>query len=358
MEFVAIMPDIPNPNLVEVNELKTWFPIKAGVFRRTVGHVRAVDGVSFTVPRGQTFGLVGESGCGKTTLGRTLLGLYRPTAGHLFFDTPRQAIDTLHTSQDEKERQKLLKEYDVYNFKGAKLASARQEFQMVFQDPFGSLNPRMAVGDLIAEGLDIHKRWTTRAERADMILALMEDTGIDPGYLHRYPHEFSGGQRQRIGIARALALKPKLLILDEPVSALDVSIRVQILDLLNKLKDEHNLTYLFIAHDLSVVEYFSDTVAVMYLGKIVEIASRESLYRERFHPYTRALIDAVPQPDPDRPRNRVVLGGDVPSPANPPPGCRFHPRCPIATEKCRIDEPPLVDVRSGHQAACWHPGQL
>ncbi len=332
MEFVATMPDIPNPNLVEVNDLKTWFPIKAGVFRRTVGHVRAVDGVSFAVPRGRTFGLVGESGCGKTTLGRTLLGLHRPTAGHLFFDTPRKVIDTLHTSTDEKERQALLKEYDVYNYHGAKLASARQEFQMVFQDPFGSLNPRMAVGDLIAEGLDIHKRWSTRAERHDMILSLMEDTGIDPGYLHRYPHEFSGGQRQ-------------------------LSIRVQILDLLNKLKESHNLTYLFIAHDLSVVEYFSDTVAVMYLGKIVEIADRESLYRERFHPYTRALIDAVPQPDPDRPHNRNILGGDVPSPANPPKGCRFHPRCPLATERCKVDEPPLVDVRAGHQVACWHPGQ-
>jgi oligopeptide/dipeptide ABC transporter ATP-binding protein len=351
------MPEITNPNLVEVTDLKTWFPIKAGVFRRTVGHVRAVDGVSFSVPRGQTFGLVGESGCGKTTLGRTLLGLIKPTSGHLFFDTPRRVIDTLKTTTDEAERQRLTKEFDVYSYTGAKLASARQEFQMVFQDPFGSLNPRMSVGDLIAEGLDIHKRWTTRADRHDQVMALMADTGIDPDYFHRYPHEFSGGQRQRIGIARALALKPKLLILDEPVSALDVSIRVQILDLLNKLKETHNLTYLFIAHDLSVVEYFSDRVAVMYLGKIVEIADRESLYRERFHPYTRALIQAVPQPDPDRPRARAVLGGDVPSPANPPKGCRFHPRCVLATDRCRTEEPVLAEVKPDHWAACWHPGE-
>lgn len=355
-EYDATMPDSRNPHLVEVEDLKTWFPIRAGVFRRTVGHVRAVDGVSFQVARGRTFGLVGESGCGKTTLGRTLLGLYKPTSGRLFFDTPQDIIERIKTSEPA-ESKRLAAEHDVYAFHGARLAEARQSFQMVFQDPYGSLNPRMTVGDLIAEGLDIHQRWTTKAERQGQISELMEATGIDPSYIGRYPHEFSGGQRQRIGIARALALKPKLLILDEPVSALDVSIRVQILDLLNELKEQFQLTYIFVAHDLSVVEYFSDTVAVMYLGKIVEIADRQSLYANRFHPYTRALIQAVPQPDPDRPRDRIVLGGDVPSPASPPSGCRFHPRCPIATEECRNIEPPLVEVHSGHKVACWHSDQ-
>ena len=292
-------------NLLAVNDLKMHFPIRTGVFRRVVGHVKAVDGVSFDIPRGKTVGLVGESGCGKTTTGRTLVGLYKATGGTVLFDGR-----------------------DMFDLKGKELAAARRRFQMVFQDPYGSLNPRIPVGDIIAEGPDIHKLYETKSQRRELVETLMDQTGLDPAYINRYAHEFSGGQRQRIGIARALALRPDLLILDEPVSALDVSIQVQILELLNQLKDDLGLTYLFIAHDLSVVEYFSDYVAVMYLGKIVEIADRASLYAEKIHPYTQALISAVPVPDPVTKSKRIILEGDVPSPISPPSGCPFHPRCP------------------------------
>jgi len=317
-------------NLVSIKDLKMHFPIRSGLLRRVVGYVKAVDGVSFDIPRGKTVGLVGESGCGKTTTGRTLVGLYKATAGSVEFDGQ-----------------------NLTELKNREIIKLRRNFQMVFQDPYGSLNPRIPVGDIIAEGLDIHNLYETREERKSLVENLMDKTGLDPAYINRYSHEFSGGQRQRIGIARALALNPELLVLDEPVSALDVSIQVQILELLNNLKRDLGLTYLFIAHDLSVVEYFSDYVAVMYLGKIVELADRKSLYAEKFHPYTQALISAVPVPDPETKRKRIILEGDVPSPISPPSGCPFHPRCPQVMDRCRREIPPTVEKKPGHRVNCW-----
>jgi len=362
------MDHVENNNLLEVYNLKKYFPIKTGVFKRTTGHVKAVDGISLNVRRGQTIGLVGESGCGKTTAGRTIVALYKATEGEMYFDIPKTVIAEIRGLKDQLKVAKqgtplfkdlnhqlklLLKEYDIFSLPNQKLNEKRQDFQMVFQDPYGSLNPRLSVGDIIGEGLDIHKKYSTHDERKKMVQELMDVTGIDPGYINRYPHEFSGGQRQRIGIARALALRPKLVVLDEPVSALDVSIQVQILDLLNKLKNDFGLTYLFIAHDLSVVEYFSDTVAVMYLGRICEMADRAAIYKDKLHPYTQALISAVPVPDPDNKSKRIILTGDVPSPINPPPGCNFHPRCRFKMDICSVEQPPLVEIKPGHQCACW-----
>lgn len=360
-----------NPYLVELYNLKTYFPIKAGIIKRTVGYVKAVDGVSFKIKRGKTLGLVGESGCGKTTVGRTIVGLYKPFDGEMFFDVPSEIvaeINNLQASYNEMDKKKkkskkgmeilkqlssLRKEYDIYAYTKEKIRKERVNFQMVFQDPYGSLSPRMTVGDIIAEGLDIHKKYSSRKERKLIVQDLMEHVGLDPNYINRYPHEFSGGQRQRIGIARAIALKPKLLVLDEPVSALDVSIQTQILKLLNNLKEEFGLTYLFIAHNLSVVEYFSDDIAVMYLGKIVEIASKNDLYDNKLHPYSQALISAVPVPDPERKKERIILSGDVPSPINPPKGCNFHPRCIHKMEKCTQQEPMMKEVEKDHFVSCW-----
>ncbi len=356
-------------NLVDILDLKMHFPIRAGVFKRTVGYVKAVDGITFSIPRGKTVGMVGESGCGKTTAGRTLVGLYKKTDGEVFFDVPKDIVDKImalkeklagfdHQKSHEaretaKKLQNLREKYDLFSLPKHELNRQRRRFQMVFQDPYGSLNPRVPIGDIIAEGLDIHHLYSNKAERKAVVEDVMERTGLDPAYINRYAHEFSGGQRQRIGIARVLTLKPDLIVLDEPVSALDVSIQVQIIELLNALKRDFGLTYLFIAHDLSVVEFFSDFVAVMYLGKIMEVAERGDLYENKLHPYTQALISAVPVPDPVTKRKRIILEGDVPSPISPPSGCPFHPRCPHAMDICKKEPPPMLDKAENHRVACW-----
>jgi oligopeptide/dipeptide ABC transporter ATP-binding protein len=317
---------MPSP-LVQVKNLQQHFPVRKGVFRTVAGHVRAVDGISFEIAEGETLGLVGESGCGKTTAGRTILKLLRPTAGRIDYEGR-----------------------DITELCGAELRMLRRKMQIVFQDPYGSLNPRMTVRSIIEEGLIVH-RLGNRQERLDRVAEVLEQTGLDRRYVNRYPHEFSGGQRQRISIARALALKPRFIVLDEPISALDVSIQSQVINLLVQLRDEMKLTYLFISHDLSVVEYISDRVAVMYLGEIVELAESRELYRNPLHPYTHALLSSVPSIDPTRRRKRILLEGDVPSPINPPSGCRFHPRCPLAMDVCRTTVPRELNV-AGHMVRC------
>ncbi|MCS6936781.1 MAG: dipeptide ABC transporter ATP-binding protein [Candidatus Bipolaricaulota bacterium] len=318
--------------LLEVKNLKKYFPVRRGVFRRVVAHVKAVDGVSFFIREGETLGLVGESGCGKTTVGRTVLRLLDPTEGEILFYQNGKPID-------------------IAKIPNRKMKPLRRQMQIIFQDPYSSLNPRMTIGDIIAEPLLVHGVGTPK-EREARVRQLLEAVGLNPQYIKRYPHEFSGGQRQRIGIARALALEPKLIICDEPVSALDVSIQAQVINLLEDLQKEFGLTYLFIAHDLSVVRHISNRVAVMYLGQIVEMAETEELFRNPKHPYTEALLSAVPVPDPDYERERIILKGDVPSPVNPPSGCRFHPRCPYAQEICKQKEPSLVDIGGEHFVSC------
>jgi oligopeptide/dipeptide ABC transporter ATP-binding protein len=317
-------------DLLVVRHLKTYFPIRKGIFSRTVGYVKAVDDVSFTVRRGETLGLVGESGCGKTTLGRSLLRLIEPTDGEIFFEGK-----------------------NIRTMKPHELRVLRKDMQIIFQDPFSSLNPRLTVGQMLREVLEVHQLAEGKAAEK-RAAELLEQVGLSAQYLNRYPHEFSGGQRQRLGIARALAVEPKFIICDEPVSALDVSIQSQIINLLKDLQKALGLTYLFIAHDLSVVEYISDRVAVMYLGKIVEIAECEDLYRLPQHPYTEALLSAVPIPDPKLKRKRIVLTGDIPSPANVPSGCGFHPRCPKAEEMCKQLMPQLQAIPSNpmHYVSC------
>ncbi len=316
-------------DLLKVEHLKKYYPVKTGVFQRVTGHVQAVDDVSFSVRRGETLGLVGESGCGKTTIGRAILRLTEPTSGSVWFDD-----------------QELLK------LKGAALKSVRREMQIIFQDPYSSLDPRLRIGDSVMEGRSIHHIGDKR-DRYQMVLDVLHKVGLEEYHSRRYPHEFSGGQRQRIGIARALALKPHFIVCDEPVSALDVSIQSQVLNILKDLQQDLGLTYLFIAHNLGVVEHISDRVAVMYLGKMVEMAQRDELFRNPLHPYTRALMSAIPIPDPKVKRERIILKGDVPSPLNPPSGCRFHPRCPIAVAECAINEPQLVEKTPEHRVACW-----
>ena len=319
--------------LLEIRHLKKYFPIRKGVLQREVARVHAVDDVSFAVREGETLGLVGESGCGKSTLGRTIVRLLDPTAGEILFRG--RGIEDLGPRR---------------------LRPLRREMQMVFQDPYASLNPRKRVGTIISDPMRIHGLGS-RSEQKVRVEELLETVGLSPEHYNRYPHEFSGGQRQRIGIARALALRPKLIIADEPVSALDVSIQSQMLNLLEDLQNEFQLTFIFIAHDLGVVRHVSDRIAVMYLGKLVELSPAEELYARPIMPYTEALLSAVPIPDPDlaRKRERIVLEGDVPSPINPPSGCRFHPRCRYATDVCHEIEPPLVDYGNGHLAACHHP---
>jgi len=315
--------------LVEVNDLVKYFPVRAGLLQRVVNHLKAVDGVSFVVKKGETLGLVGESGCGKTTVGRTMLRLIEPTSGVIKFD-----------------------DKDVLALKPRELKAVRRDMQIIFQDPYASLDPRVPIGESVIEGLHIHNIGTPR-ERVDIMRETLKKVGLEDYHARRYPHEFSGGQRQRIGIARALALRPRFIICDEPVSALDVSIQSQVLNILKDLQIEFGLTYLFIAHNLSVVEHVSDRVAVMYLGKIVELTTREELFRNPLHPYTQALMSAIPVPNPRLRRQRIILKGDVPSPLNPPKGCRFHPRCPVAIEKCSHEVPPLLEVSPEHWVACW-----
>ncbi len=317
-------------SLLKVENLKVHFPVKPGVFSAVKAHVKAVDGVSFSIEAGETLGLVGESGCGKSTLGRAIVNLVTPIAGNIVFDGK-----------------------DIAHLRGAELLTVRRGLQMIFQDPIGSLNPRMTVEEIIGEALDIHSLVDSTSARAKRVRELLKDVGLNEAYAQRYPHEFSGGQRQRIGIARALAVEPKLIVCDEPVSALDVSVQAQIINLLQDLQQQRGLAYLFIAHDLSVVKHISRRVVVMYLGKIVELGSARAVVEEPKHPYTQALISAVPVVNPDLKRQRTILSGDVPSPINPPPGCPFHPRCPIAQlDICAVDIPPLREITPGHWAAC------
>jgi peptide/nickel transport system ATP-binding protein len=326
------------PILLDVRDLKKHFPIQRGFFRRTVGYVRAVDGVSFTLHEGETLGLVGESGCGKTTTGRVILRAYEPTAGQVLFRKDGEMVD-------------------VAQIAGQALKELRRDMQIIFQDPFSSLNPRMTVLDIVGEPLQIHRE----ARGADLkvqVSDLLQRVGLRPQHMNRYPNAFSGGQRQRIGIARALALRPRLIVCDEPVSALDVSIQAQMLNLLKNLQKDFGLTYLFISHDLSVVEHISDRVAVMYLGRMVELAPATRLYTMPRHPYTEALLSAVPSIDPERPNKRIILTGDVPNPANPPSGCVFHPRCRYAKDICRTQVPEWRNLGTGHWVACHRAEEL
>lgn len=323
---------ITNHQLVKVDNLKKYFPITSGiVIQKQIGAVRAVDGINLEIQKGETLGLVGESGCGKTTAGRTILGLYKPTSGLVLID-----------------------KYDVSNASHADMMLLRRKAQMIFQDPFASLNPRWTVNAIISEPLKVHKLAKTNKERTERVYELLSLVGLSGRLYNRFPHEFSGGQRQRIGIARALASQPEFIVCDEPISALDVSIQAQVVNLLEDLQDQFGLTYLFIAHDLSMVRHICDRVAVMYLGIIVELASRDELYEHHVHPYTRALLSAVPIPDPkkDRARKRIILTGDVPSPINPPEGCRFHPRCPIMQDRCTKVIPEWREISKDHWVAC------
>ncbi len=315
--------------LLKVKQLKKYFPIKRGLMSKAASQVHAVDGVSFDILPGETLGLVGESGCGKSTTGRLILRLLEPTSGEIFFQGN-----------------------EIFSLSKKKLRSMRRNMQIIFQDPYASLNPRMQVEEIIGEGMLIHGLVKNRTERRECVLELLERVGLKKEHLNRYPHEFSGGQRQRIGIARALAVKPQFIVADEPISALDVSIQAQVLNLLMDLQQEFGLTYLFIAHDLSVVEHISDRVAVMHLGQIVELANSDDLYKQPLHPYTQCLLSAIPVPDPDNQPQRIILKGEIPSPANPPSGCRFHTRCPYKMDICAEIEPEFKAVEAKHFVAC------
>jgi oligopeptide/dipeptide ABC transporter ATP-binding protein len=340
---------------IETVGLKKYFAVTGGVFRRKVGDVRAVDDVGLRMMKGECFGLVGESGCGKTTFGKTVIRLHKPTAGHIYFNAPddiKEEISKLESSsQNSNELKELRKRYDLSAFKGQRLKSARKQMQIVYQDPTTSLNPRMLIKDIVGEPLIVQKLLKGE-ERRKRVIQILNRVGLTERHLYRYPHEFSGGQRQRIAIARALVTNPEFVVLDEPTSSVDVSVRAQLLNLFQDLQKELGLTYLFVSHDLSVVECISHRVGVMYLGKLVELAPTAELYREPLHPYAHALFASIPIPDPTKRRRRLPLKGEVPSPVNPPPGCRFNPRCEKALEICRREEPKLVDVRNGHFVAC------
>ncbi|KAF2955967.1 oligopeptide/dipeptide ABC transporter ATP-binding protein [Marinitoga sp. 38H-ov] len=384
--------------LLQVDNLKKYFPVRAGVFKKVVAHVQAVDDVSFKVFEGETIGLVGESGCGKSTTGMTILRLLNPTSGRIVVDgldtTPmfmkgskaRKYINETYVNRFNEMKNKYKTEDEViknlkddvdkkyaeiyfnsgYNGLHEEMLSKleekrkwfRRNMQIIFQDPYSSLNPRLRIRSIIAEGLFTHGLVKNGAEATEKVKDLLEKVGLSSEYIYRFPHEFSGGQRQRIGIARALALNPKLIVADEAVSALDVSIQSQVINLLEDLQNEFKLTYVFIAHDLAVVKHISDRIAVMYLGKVVELADKKEMFDNPLHPYTVSLMSAIPIPDPEYKKKRIILQGDVPSPINPPSGCRFHPRCPIAKDICSKQEPPLVELEDGHQVACHFAGQF
>jgi len=341
--------------LIETLGLKKYYAVTGGVFRRKVGDVKAVDNVNLTISLGECFGLVGESGCGKTTFGKTVLRLLQPTEGSIYFEAPEEAMDEIRKleASDPKSPQlkQLRRQYDLSTFKGRKMHKTRRNMQIVYQDPTTSLNPRMLVKDIVGEPLIVQKL-AKGAERRQRVVEILQKVGLTERHMYRYPHEFSGGQRQRISIARALVTQPKFVVLDEPTSSVDVSVRAQLLNQFQQLQRELGLTYLFVSHDLSVVECISNRVAVMYLGKIVEMAPTSELYREPFHPYAQALFSSISIPDPTKRKKRAPLKGEVPSPINPPLGCRFNPRCEKASEMCRREEPRLLDVGKGHFVAC------
>lgn len=344
--------------ILETEGLKKYYPLTGGVFRRKTADVKAVDGVNLSIVKGECFGLVGESGCGKTTFGKTVIRLLKPTAGHIYFETPTQVNEEIRRLESSNKGFGKLKElrmqYDLSTFKGRKLKPIRRKMQIVYQDPSSSLNPRMLVKDIVGEPLKV-QRLAKGAEQRERVLEILGKVGLGETHLYRYPHEFSGGQRQRIAIARALVTNPDFVVLDEPTSSVDVSVRAQLLDLFQALRKEMDLTYLFITHDLSIVECISDRVAVMYLGKVVELARTTDLYRKPLHPYALALFSSIPIPDPTIKRKRVILKGEVPSPVNPPAGCRFHPRCSKAKDICHKEEPELREILNGHFVACYFP---